>query len=42
MTVGVGAAWMFLTIVAAAFLGSEFVVQEIRVLIRRRRDPEAE
>ncbi len=42
ITFGVSAAWMFLTVVAAAFLGSEFIVHEILVVIRRRRDPEAE
>jgi hypothetical protein len=41
-TVGVGAVWIFLTIGAAAFLGTEFVLQEVRTLIKQRRDPKAE
>ena len=30
MTVRIGAVWMLLNLVAAAFLGGEFIVQEIR------------
>ena len=38
MTIRIGALWMYLTGVAAAFLGVEFVVQEIRASIARRRE----
>jgi hypothetical protein len=42
MTMGVGDAWILLSIGAALVLGTEFVLHEIHSLLRRRRDPEAE
>jgi hypothetical protein len=42
MTVGVGDAWMFLTIVTALILGTEFILHEIYCVLRKRRDPEVE
>lgn len=38
MTIRIGALWMYLTGVAAVFLAVEFVVQEIRARIARRRE----
>jgi hypothetical protein len=32
----IGAVWMFLNLIAAVFLGAEFVVQQVRNLIARR------
>ncbi len=42
LTAGIGAAWIVLTLLAATFLGTEFVLQEILTLVRRRRSPEVE
>ncbi|HEX4037743.1 MAG TPA: hypothetical protein VHX37_06765 [Acidobacteriaceae bacterium] len=39
MTLRIGAVWMLLNLVAAAFLGAEFIVQEVRSLISRRHQP---
>ncbi|MGA8108164.1 MAG: hypothetical protein WBD46_17980 [Acidobacteriaceae bacterium] len=39
MTIRIGAVWMLLNLAAAAFLGAEFIVQELRFLIRRHRHP---
>jgi len=41
-TIRLGAVWLFLTILAAAFLGTEFILHEIHSLIKHRRDPGAE
>ncbi len=35
---GLGTIWIFFTIVAAAFLGTDFILHEIRTIIRHRRD----
>ena len=42
LTAGIGAAWIVLTLVAATFLGTEFVLHEILTVVRRRRSPELE
>ena len=42
LTIRVGAIWLILTIVAAAFLGTEFIFQEIYSLIKHRRGPGGE
>ena len=42
ITVGVMAVWIILTIGIAAFLGTEFVLQEIHAFIRHRREHRAE
>jgi hypothetical protein len=39
---GLGALWIFFTIVAAAFLGTDFILHEIRTLIRQHRESETE
>ena len=39
MTIRIGAVWMLLNLAAAAFLGAEFIVQELRFLISRHRHP---
>jgi hypothetical protein len=41
-TIGIGAAWLGLTILAAAFLGTEFILHEIHTYIRERRRPDGE
>ena len=41
-TIRLGTAWLVLTILAAAFLGTEFILQEILSLIKHRRGPGAE
>lgn len=42
MTVGIGAVWMVLNLAAAAFLGAEFIVQEIRSRFHSRDEGEGE
>jgi UPF0716 family protein affecting phage T7 exclusion len=41
MTLGIGALWMLLNLIAAAFLGAEFIVQELRGLMTRRHERHA-
>jgi len=38
---GLGTVWLLFTIAAAAFLGTDFVLYEIRMAIRHRRDVRA-
>jgi hypothetical protein len=35
---GIGTLWLVLTIGAAAFLSTDFILQEIRIIIRQRRE----
>lgn len=39
---GIGVLWIILTIAAAAFLGTDFILDEIRILRRHRHGSEAE
>jgi hypothetical protein len=38
----VGTLWMFLTIGAAALLGTDFILNEIRMILKERRQPKAD
>jgi UPF0716 family protein affecting phage T7 exclusion len=42
LQLGLGTIWLLFTIVATAFLGSDFILHEILTVIRRRRDSDAE
>lgn len=42
MTIRIGAVWMVVMVLAAAFLGTEFILQEIHSFFEHRRDSEAE
>ncbi len=35
---GLGTLWIFLTIIAAALLGTDFILHEIRIAIRNHRE----
>ena len=39
---GLGTLWIFFTIAAAAFLGTDFILYEIRIAIRHRRESDTE
>jgi hypothetical protein len=40
LTIHVSAAWIVVTLLAAAFLGTEFILHEIVALVRHRRNQE--
>jgi hypothetical protein len=42
LALGVGTVWIFFTIGAAALLGTDFILHEIRTLIRHDREPETD
>lgn len=42
LSFGMGVLWIILTIGAAAFLGTDFILDEIRILLRHRHGSDAE
>jgi hypothetical protein len=38
LRVSLGTIWIICTLVAAAFLGTDFILYEIRTIVRHRRD----
>ncbi len=42
LRLGIGTLWIIFTVGAAALLGTDFILQEIRIFLRHKRGPESD